>query len=290
MRCSHDKYDFTPDFSRQAVFSPASRPPFSCLAEINKNELSDKHQHLLAWWAVNLSHLTYFASDKIPSLLPQNCQLIHLQKRQSQLFFCTKINDLYFIAFQGSATPEDAWLDINFLPKKYDAALYHRGFLKAFSLLWHDLEKLSTKIDPQKLIICGHSLGGALAQLLSTKINHHATFTFGAPRVAFLPKTSQHKPTIHRYVNNSDVITALPPALFGFQHLGQINYIDANQNILTNPSLLNFLNQINSSGKYLLNLSWLKKGNNLLRSIADHAPINYSKALSRHLLQNSLEK
>ena len=248
----------------------------------------DKRE-LTAWWAINFCHLSYCKKDSIKNQLPENCSLVDIIQVRTQMVYCVKLEDSYFVIFQGSCSPEDTLLDLDFFPKKDESLSMHRGFHKAFNYLWPELQKLIEKLDLDKTVLCGHSLGGALAYILSTKIKYHSLYTFGAPRVVFNAGKTAVTENIYRYVNCSDAVPALPPAIFGFKHIGQLIFIDDNQIIHEDPGLNSLFTKMSSSGKFFAKGKWITKGNAPTRSLVDHAPVNYSRALSRHLLREQLE-
>lgn len=288
MNSELNSQSFLPDLSKDAVFRPCSREPFEFKGYLAGLEICMEKRDYAAWWAINFCHLSYCKKDSIKKKLPENCRLVEIIEERTQLAYCVEAGGYHFVIFQGSCAPEDTLLDLDFFPKKDESLSMHRGFHKAFNYLWPELQNLIDKIDPEKLILCGHSLGGALAYILSTKVKYHSLYTFGAPRVVFNAGNTECK-NIYRYVNCSDAVPTLPPAVFGFKHIGQLIFIDDNQIIHEEPGFNSIFTRISSSGKFFAKGKWIMKGNAPTRSLVDHAPVNYSRALSRHLLQEQLE-
>ena len=95
----------------------------------------------------------------------------------------------------------------------------HRGFydaaLKVYELSINYLEKFYTG---QKLIICGHSLGGAITLLLSEMLRRRADYdykivlyTYGAPRAADSTFIKGATDLVHyRMVNHNDPVPSVP--------------------------------------------------------------------------------
>lgn len=96
-----------------------------------------------------------------------------------------------------------------------DITRVHKGFLDAYSTIRDELRNL---VSPsEKTVVCGHSLGGALAILYAVEScsPNLSVFTFGAPRVGddawneFLDRLSV--PFTH-YVTGLDPVPLLPSA------------------------------------------------------------------------------
>lgn len=95
----------------------------------------------------------------------------------------------------------------------------HRGFYKGFQAAKPFVERYLNAFytGEQTLIICGHSLGGAIALLLTEWLRRKPTkpkvilYTFGAPRAGDATFAKAARPlTHHRIVNHNDPIPALP--------------------------------------------------------------------------------
>lgn len=80
-----------------------------------------------------------------------------------------------------------------------------------------------------KVVLTGHSLGGALAVLCALDL--HRTFnnidhltTFGQPRVGngnFANYMTNQIANTFRVINYADTVTHAPPSAFGFKHGGR---------------------------------------------------------------------
>jgi predicted lipase len=152
--------------------------------------------------------------------------------------------DDLIVAFRGTESLGDWKTDLKFRKKKLNGSpgKWHRGFVDA---LWrvqlHIEVKLgfSNRIKP--VYITGHSLGGALAVMHAAAlaiVGEHdrvvEVVTFGAPRVANLSAKrwidSKYPHKIVQYRINGDRVPTVPPAVFGYWHVGtpvEIGY-DAN--------------------------------------------------------------
>jgi len=93
------------------------------------------------------------------------------------------------VLFRGTKTANDWGTDFNFIPTGSHLGNVHSGFLRTYKSI--QLEGLFTALQGRQnsqLHIIGHSLGGALANLMA--LDHHKSFnkkpmlyTFGSPRV-----------------------------------------------------------------------------------------------------------
>ncbi|TAF34524.1 MAG: lipase family protein [Cytophagales bacterium] len=117
----------------------------------------------------------------------------------------------------------------------------HEGFSSALNLIWTTLLsqieecRMQAKGKERPIWLCGHSLGGALAHLAAAelwtlKVPLQGIYSFGQPRVgntdfaAWFDRALPNK--LFRFVNNNDVVPRVP-YFSGYQHAGQMVYIDA---------------------------------------------------------------
>lgn len=74
----------------------------------------------------------------------------------------------------------------------------------------------------QHLIICGHSLGGAVATIIAAALQDQIPsldlITFGSPRPGGRKFRQRLRVPHHRYVHGNDVVPHLPSPLLGFRH------------------------------------------------------------------------
>ena len=159
-------------------------------------------------------------------------------------------NSLYnsvFIAFRGSHDIQNWIADIRFL-KTYPYSNYiavEKGFYNLFEknkdIIYNNLNQLSQKYKTNNVIITGHSLGAALATVMSFDIlyndypyNIYLT-TFGSPRVGnqeFVNQFNKYKIYSKRVTHYYDMVPHLPQ--------NDLNYHHVSQEIWFNPENSNY--------------------------------------------------
>lgn len=105
------------------------------------------------------------------------------------------------------------------IPFEDTSSKVHRGFYEAAQKAYDFVLKyLDRFYAGQKLLICGHSLGGAVALLLSEMLRRRADFnyniqlyTYGAPRAGDANFIKGAEPLVHyRMVAHNDPVPSLP--------------------------------------------------------------------------------
>ncbi len=140
------------------------------------------------------------------------------------------------IAFRGTDTAEDRIRDLRFWKKKIPYGNYsskirvHSGFIDAYKSK-RVREEIHEQITDniRHIEVSGHSLGAAMAVLCAIDINYNfphvdlEAVLFGCPRVgnrAFARSYNNRVFKTFRVENNNDVVTKIPPAVFGYHHVG----------------------------------------------------------------------
>lgn len=150
-------------------------------------------------------------------------------------------DDTLYLLFEWSDGKEDWRNNFDFPAKPYsrmdDVWFCHRGFLRVWKAMRDEIEaKVKELLDnhPEiKNITCiGYSHGGAIAVFATEDMEylHGETYAvtgygFGAPRVLWggVPQTVTNRLKGFRVIRNiPDIVTHLPPAIFGFKHAGEI--------------------------------------------------------------------
>ena len=157
----------------------------------------------------------------------------------------------------------------------------HLGFHESFKAVHGDLAGWisSTGVAPDKLLFCGHSLGGALATLAGAVWERAQVVTIGSPRVGdpdFAASVSG--PRCRRIFNCCDLVARVPPRAIGSDHVEPSSFITASGALVPNPGGAGVdAERHTGRGDYFrLHVGF---GNAPTRDLADHAPVNYLRAV-----------
>lgn len=149
--------------------------------------------------------------------------------RNRELFgFILESEDEVVVAFRGTSSTSD-WLSdaiasqVSY-PYCKNAGQTHRGFTQIYKSARHGIMSVLKNMSREKrLVLTGHSLGGALATLCAMDVaenvpfRSYALYTFGSPRVgdpSFARALADGVANSHRVSNLFDAVPYLPPAVF----------------------------------------------------------------------------
>jgi hypothetical protein len=156
----------------------------------------------------------------------------------------------------------------------------HVGFANAFSGVGSKIGKWLDNHQGMQVIVTGHSLGGALATLSASQWAASRLVTFGSPRVGNVAFVGTVKAeAVARYVDCCDIVTRVPPETRWYTHVGATMYIDSAGQLRTSMTQEKIeADRTRARIDYLRDEAW-RTGTVLVRDLADHAPINYERAL-----------
>ncbi len=202
---------------------------------------------------------------------------------------------LAVIAVRGSQanTANDVLLDGRFLQVRAEGwtGSLHHGFARGASVLWKEISKWLDAHDdkPVRLLICGHSLGAAIATLVAVRTHEKRIptqlITIGSPRVGdreFATDFATKGVNATRVVDRIDVVTHIPPenvAFLDYVHVGKPLFINRKGEMRDLPTADNTVNE--GSLHQLATQLLLGPGltSILPEWLADHAPTNYLRGV-----------
>ena len=157
----------------------------------------------------------------------------HRIKKDQFSYYVIQEDGVSILIFRGTANAKNVLSDIDirtFDDGRLDAKI-HRGFRDAAELIYTDIIR-NYELD-YTVFLTGHSLGGALAQIIGmwlnsikdangVKLYNVQIFTFGSPKVS--TTFMFNEPNHWRVVDRSDPVPFLPP--YPYVHSGVVIDID----------------------------------------------------------------
>lgn len=172
----------------------------------------------------------------IPSKTAIKTEYVNNKKTDIQYILRVYENRI-LIAFRGTDSCRDMLSNLQFFKKTVchmpdsKKIRIHSGFYKAYTeaKIFDKIVKVITD-KTKRIEITGHSYGGALALICAADLAHrfpdieYEVVVFGTPRTgnkAFAEFFDKYLPNTSRIENRGDIITKLPPPLFGYRHVGK---------------------------------------------------------------------
>ena len=187
-----------------------------------------------ASFAALLSRAAYFNAEEAKKACTWHGYSSKLISRHGAEVLVVKNSKELWLAFRGTEPTKinDVMADLKVVRNSAIAGgKVHSGFQDELNELWVDclkeLEYNSQLKRPKKVYFTGHSLGAAMATIAATRHEAECLYTFGSPKVGG-PNFIKHVKCPHqRFVNNNDIVTKVPPSIFGFVHCGEEIYFNA---------------------------------------------------------------
>ncbi|MFE4107199.1 lipase family protein [Almyronema epifaneia] len=148
--------------------------------------------------------------------------------------------DQVHIVFRGSDKDIDWFNNFQLRQKVYPygdeestQVRFHRGIMSAYFSVRDRLLEAVRNTATSKLIVTGHSLGGALSTVAALDIQYNITqhtqqpleaYSFGSPRVgndALVESFQRRVPLNYRFVYGWDLVTQIPRVWQGYVHVEQ---------------------------------------------------------------------
>jgi predicted lipase len=156
----------------------------------------------------------------------------------TQVAILNQLNsDRLYIVFRGSDKSIDWISNFQLRQQIYPYAdgnsevKFHQGFMTAYFAVRQALLDAMDKFEGQRVIVTGHSLGGALATIAALDLQYNLgskhdlsfeVYTFGAPRVgnrAMVESYNGRIPNSDRLIYGWDIVTRVPRTWQGFDHV-----------------------------------------------------------------------
>lgn len=195
-----------------------------------------------------------------------------------------KSDRLAILAFRGTqpTRPRDILLDLDFHSVESEEwpGRVHHGFLNAAEALWPDVKAwLDGEASTRKsLLICGHSLGAAIATLIAMRSGAKRLITIGTPRIGdetFVKALETSAITRTRIIDSNDIVTQIPPKFLGYRHPSGGVLIGPDGHVVQHPQLALLDQDVGPQALFELTLP---TPSGLPRPLTDHAPVNYLRA------------
>lgn len=169
-------------------------------------------------------------------------------------------NKLLVLSFRGSRTISNWIANLDF--GQADASSLcigckaHSGFLKAWTVVSDDvmppLVSAMAKYPGFRLVLTGHSFGGAVAALGATALRKAGykldLYTYGQPRVGntALATYMTNQGSMYRVTHSNDIVPKLPPPLLGYTHASPEYWITSGDNVAVTTKDITQVNGIGS--------------------------------------------
>jgi hypothetical protein len=194
-----------------------------------------------------LSYMAYRQPEEIRDFGSQHGLTIdEVRELPGSFYFVASTPEVIFVVFRGTEPAlRDYATDVKIVLQPFSSGRAHEGFIEAYDLvknqIRHTVLKLINK-EQKHIIMSGHSLGGALANLAALDLSELALgirplvdkdkgpmfkvkelYTFGAPRVFDLEASEELDKTVaahYRFIHGNDPIAKVPGRVHQYRHAG----------------------------------------------------------------------
>ena len=231
--------------SAPAGTTPRPAKPLLAIGEALR-EPSTQFQAAKAYWLAEASLLAYATPAEIEATVKNDWRFDRIthfsDKPTSTQGFLAVGAGIAILAFRGTEPAQlpDWESDARaFLKASPDfPGEIHDGFARALASVYAPVKTALDALPGSGALLynTGHSLGAALATLCAHRLTAARCYpiqgvcNYGSPRVGDPDFAKNYQtvlgPRTYRLVNNEDLVTRVPPRAVGYEHVGEMVYID----------------------------------------------------------------
>jgi len=177
-----------------------------------------------AYTCLQLSQVSYLHIDKQRKKLKKyNFSYFRSFTKENTYAFICKKNDIVYITFRGTdfSNKNDILDDLDIKKVKEGVGHVHKGYKRHLDRVWKDILLELSKINFSRIVITGHSMGGAVGQIANYRLPGSKGYFFGSSRSVDSKIYKDQKSFIYHIQNEYDLVSTLPPKLLGFRLLGE---------------------------------------------------------------------
>jgi len=183
-------------------------------AVLSKYAYFDEDEGIIAYQELGYKNVTFVDENNTQGYLMEDDTRIVIAARGTQL-----------------SEAKDIITDLKIIQtKSRTKGGVHDGFYDDTNEIWKQVLKYINDDSRKykKIWACGHSLGGALATILASRLHSRiaACYTYGCPRVGNKRWAKAQMFSNHRFVNNNDIVPRIPPIWLCYRHYGELHYIN----------------------------------------------------------------
>jgi predicted lipase len=183
--------------------------------------------------------------DKLPYEVHtalQLCQRAHEPLPEMEQFrsslgaegFIYSIKQTTYLVFRGTDEWRDRLIDVTavktFYKNPFSPIRVHAGFKNGYHSIRKQVLKLMSRMESERLVIIGHSYGGALATFAALDFPWaDVAYLFATPKVgnnSFVKMFNRRFPRCFNIIKCDDIIPCLPLGMMGYSHVGTMYSLD----------------------------------------------------------------
>ncbi|MCY3412758.1 MAG: lipase family protein [Candidatus Heimdallarchaeota archaeon] len=202
--------------------------------------------------AATFTVLAYKEGEEL--VIPEGYTMVKelLDKKTDSRALAFKTEGLFVLSFRGTDSFKNVLTDLKIAREKYPTRRFwfrkyrtHKGFAEAYQNIRDQIKDVVEEhVDKKdKILVTGHSLGGALATITGQDLkrtmkfkNEVISYTFGSPMVGNKHFSRMYNKKVKhsfRVVNDGDIVPQAPPG--SFKHVKDYVLIDEGKKIIVKP-------------------------------------------------------